>query len=769
MNYFFAYSGTPRSIGDIIETTVKELNGTQQNVTSWKSLAIVGSFIRDKIKEQIDTCDCLIADITVLNLNVTFEIGYAIGIGKPVMVVKNQSIKNDKITIREVGIFDTIGYKEYQNSVELTQIIQKQNPSALSIHNDEPNYRSPVFLLETKIKSDYSDRITSRIKKAKLMYRSFDPNETPRLSAYDAIKEVSQSFGVVVSFLNTEFEDSDIHNIRAAFIAGLATGMGREYSFLQYKANDVPIDFRDFVSPYNNVHDINTIIEEFAEKVVEALQKVNNIKVTKGESLLQKLDIGASAAENEMKKLSNYYLKTDAYLKSLSGENQLVVGRKGAGKTAIFLQIRDKERSPIKNIVLDLKPEGYKLIKFKDTIINFLEEGTFEHTIAAFWEYVLLLELCHKIVENHTRRPVYDSELYEPYDKLRIAYEMEGSDSEGDFSERLSFLIERFTNRFKSKYGTRENIRLNRSELTDLLYKNDIFEIRKALIGYLKFKDRIWLLFDNIDKGWASNGLSHGDLVIIRTLIDACRKIQRFFFGSNINVYPVIFLRNDVYEHLVKETSDRQKESKVILDWVDIDLLRELIRLRIESSLNISSDSFEEIWRTICTSHYAGEESFQFLVDRCLMRPRFLINLINHCKSYAVNLNHKKIEKEDIKKGLSAYSVDVLTDISYELRDISDNTDNILYNFISCNSELTNDQLKILISETVTEEKHLEEVKELLLWYGFLGIKINETENKYIYNFNYNMLLMKGFINKLSFQSKFVINPAFWSALEIKS
>ena len=45
-----------------------------------------------------------------------------------------------------------------------------------------------------------------------------------------------------------------------------------------------------------------------------------------------------------------------------------------------------------------------------------------------------------------------------------------------------------------------------------------------------------------------------------------------------------------------------------------------------------------------------GEETAQFLIDRCLMRPRFLINLVNHCKSNAVNSGRSKIDHIDIEK-----------------------------------------------------------------------------------------------------------------------
>ncbi len=108
-----------------------------------------------------------------------------------------------------------------------------------------------------------------------------------------------------------------------------------------------------------------------------------------------------------------------------------------------------------------------------------------------------------------------------------------------------------------------------------------------------------------------------------------------------------------IMNYLLRETIDRQKESKIVLDWTDADLLREVIKLRISSNLEKNDDlSFDEYWRKICVSHINGEETSQFLIDRSLMRPRFLINLINQCKSFAINYNHSKINEEDIYKRL---------------------------------------------------------------------------------------------------------------------
>lgn len=116
----------------------------------------------------------------------------------------------------------------------------------------------------------------------------------------------------------------------------MAEGMGKALCMLQYEEDPVPLDYRDFVNFTYHPDDINECIAEFAGKVAEAFQQELNVFSKSEDTFLQSLDLGASSAENEMRTLQNYYLKTDQFLRSLRGEANIVVGRKGSGKSAIF-------------------------------------------------------------------------------------------------------------------------------------------------------------------------------------------------------------------------------------------------------------------------------------------------------------------------------------------------------------------------------------------------------------------------------------------------
>ena len=122
---FFAYAATPAEIGRTIEQAIAEKSkaGVGVDVKSWVALDIAGQFISTEVLNCIETADFLIADISELNFNVVYEVGYAIGKSKRVILVKNKAIQPRGLKISDVGIFDTLGYREYQNSVELCAII----------------------------------------------------------------------------------------------------------------------------------------------------------------------------------------------------------------------------------------------------------------------------------------------------------------------------------------------------------------------------------------------------------------------------------------------------------------------------------------------------------------------------------------------------------------------------------------------------------------------------------------------------------------------
>lgn len=443
------------------------------------------------------------------------------------------------------------------------------------------------------------------------------------------------------------------------------------------------------------------------------------------------------------------------------------MGRKGSGKTAIFAQVRDRTRRNRQNVVVDLRPDGYQLIKFKEMVLRYLGQGALEHTVTAFWEYLLLLEICYKLLEKDRLPHTRDPRLLEPYRRLASLYDSDEYVTEGDFSERLSSLLQHIMNDYQSKYGDETNRTLTQQEITELLYRHDVNKLREQIVEYLRLKNMLLLLFDNLDKGWPTHGLTTTDVAILRALLEATRKLERQLQCREVRCSMLAFLRNDVYELLVSETPDRGKEGRAALDWSDPDLLRELIRRRLLYS-DMPDRPFDDLWHRICVSHVDGEESSQYLIDRCLMRPRALIDLANHCRGFAVNLGHPKIEPDDIRRGVEAFSSDLVVDIGYEIRDILPAAENVLYAFIGEPQTLPAITVQTLLESGGILPAVVKDIVNILLWYGVLGVRRIDGTVTYIYSVNYEMPILTGIIRKLEAQGVvYMVNPAFVPGLQI--
>lgn len=768
---FFAYPSQPSQIGETIERALHNLREKSgvTNVQSWRETDIAGRFIAEQVINKIDGALAFVADVTDLNFNVTYELGFALAKGKRTVLVRHKGLAVSPPLVTDVGIFDTLGYSEYQNAEDLEAIIRNLVDPAPTLKNIYPlNQTAPLFLIEARLRTDPVTRIVSRVKKARLFFRSFDPQETPRLSAGIAFEQVAQSFGVLVHLLPKRIADASVHNLQSAFLAGLADGFGKVLLILQDGEEPVPLDYRDLVTIFLHPEQIDEAIAEFAPKVTEAMQENVQFSVDKVQTQLEKISFGASAAENEFRELAGYYLDTDQFQRAMRGEVRLVVGRKGSGKTAVFAQVRDRTRQNTKNVVADLRPDGYQLIKFKEMVLKYLGKGALEHTVTAFWEYLLLLEICHKVLQKDLHTHTRDRRLWEPYRRLAALYQTDEYVAEGDFSERLSSLLQHITDDYQSKYGSEGERTLSQQEITELLYRHDVNELRERVVEYLRLKQSLFLLFDNIDKGWPTHGLSGTDVAIIRALLEATRKLERQLDRRDIKCSTLTFLRNDVYELLVDETPDRGKEGHVSLDWSDADLLREMIRRRLVYS-DLPDRPFGELWPRICVSHISGEESFQYLIDRCLMRPRGLIDLANYCHGFAVNLGHYKIEASDIEKGTAAFSSDLVKDVGFEIRDVFPDAENVLYAFIDEPQTLPAGKLSELLKNGGVQESKLDQIIRLLLWYAVLGVRRTDGDVSYIYSVNYEMPILTGIIHKLEAQGLvYVINPAFVSGLQIR-
>lgn len=759
----FLYPGQPLSIASTIEGAVEQLRLYQMDKSwvTWKDFGVSGQIIYCRICQAMRFTNLVVADISTLNFNLMFEIGYALGLGKAVLPIRDSSYAKDKSAFGELGIFDTLGYADFQNSSQLVEKVITHSAFSPVAHPPAINKQQPIYLVKSKFENEGQIKLLSALKKAGLRYRSFDPIETPRLTLHEAFNQVYSSLGVIVHLIDINREGAVVSNARCAFVAGLAMAAGKRVVMLQEGQSQQPIDYRDVVLEYSVPAKVPELIRPFIPAITELIQDWKFESIPTSTKPLEKLDLGDVAAENEIKALSSYFVATNEFNEAKRGHARLVVGRKGAGKTAIFYSIWGAYQARKDYLVLDLKPEGHQFTKLREFVLNEQSTGLQSHILTAFWNYLLLMELAHKIIYEEKNRSYESKDLRTAYLRLEKAYGHDSETEQGDFSERLLELVDRIVRRRNEAEGAARTT----AEITRLVYDNDIKELSDALSDYISIskKKEVWLLFDNLDKGWPIQAATEADILLLRCLLDATRKLQHQLQWRGVDFREVVFIRNDIYQHLLLETADRGKDAAVLLAWDDDEAFKEMIRRRISQSTNMNR-SFEELWSLFFPSHVNGEESFGYILARTLMRPREVISILRRCIGVAVNRGHDRVLEADIIHAEKTHSETALIDITLELRDVSPEFSDVPYVFIGSRPIFTEPELKAMLREAGIDESKSSEVTDLLLWFGFIGIYLRSDEEKYAYQFQYDIKRMKS--NVHSFIG-YCIHPAFRLALGI--
>jgi len=468
------------------------------------------------------------------------------------------------------------------------------------------------------------------------------------------------------------------------------------------------------------VADVDAKMRDFRDAVAEAQRSHVEVRPIAGR-YLDAVYCGDPAAENEATQLDTYFLETEQFRLTLNGDLNIILGRKGSGKTAIFLQARNKVRSNRNNIVVDLAPEGFQLIRLKELILDQLSHGTRKEFIAAYWEYIIWLEIAYKLLEKDEQRVRYDSRILEPYDRLKAAYEQR-VDSSGDFALRLSDLTARIVDKYYATVHGDQPIGAISSRTLQIVYGSEIRAVRDQVLGYLRLKGIVCLLFDNLDRFWTPSGFADVDTLIIIGLVECLQDIRRRFGRTNTDFQWAIFLRSDVYEFVVHGMADYGKLATASIEWTDREMLLQMFERRVLHGFGDKPPSFRSVWEQVSVPTVSGRPALDFLLDASLMRPRYLIRLFETARRRAVTLGREKIDEADYRNGVEELGWQVLEDFDRELADIVPDAKNLLFELSLLGEATSLAKLRRVIIGKVGKDDLVEPVIDILIWAGCIGV-----------------------------------------------
>ena len=348
---FVAFSSGDAFVRDTITGACEAARRPDTILEPWSGNDPSGRPIDQSVYSWVESADAFVADVSEPNHNVTYEIGLALGMRKPVRLIRANN--KDRKILESIGLLHNVGHDDYGSKDELAQILTKSEPVA-PWPRAKRNREQPVYLLQSSALDKFLRRVTSNIKNTlKLQFRNFNPGEIDRLTATEAFEQVSQSFGIIAIWSHSDEAGAFRQNQRAVFAIGLARGLDIPFLLLAREDDRLPLDLDEIATRWSKIPDIDSIMLAFRDEVYEA-QGAYVETQTESERFLDKVHCGDPAAENEAAQLAHYFLETEQFRLTMAGDLNVVLGRKGSGKTAIFLQARNRTQADRSNIVVDL-------------------------------------------------------------------------------------------------------------------------------------------------------------------------------------------------------------------------------------------------------------------------------------------------------------------------------------------------------------------------------------------------------------------------------
>lgn len=378
-------------------------------------------------------------------------------------------------------------------------------------------------------------------------------------------------------------------------------------------------------------------------------------------------NIGSAAAEDDVAFLEDCYVDNGdlEVILDCGDPKRVIVGRTGAGKSALISMIRANAQN-----VIELSPGSLSLnyIANNELISYFDSQGlNLSLFYGLLWKHILVVELLKAKfgITNEDSQKAYMSrvrQLFEKKDRLKEMaidyFEKFGNKFWLTTEERIKELTAVVESKLegalqlktgKVEVGGEASKTLTEEEKKEIFERgqNAVSEIQvrelQNLIGIMGediFTDpqnKFYVVIDSLDEEWVDERIK---AQLIKSLIETASTFRKVSY-----VKIVVALRQDLLDRVINSSRVpgfqeekfeslylRLKWSKKTLTQVVEDRINLLVRRRYTKEPISAADIF-------CNS-VEGLSALNYMIERTLYRPRDIIVFVNECIYQAEDANH---------------------------------------------------------------------------------------------------------------------------------
>lgn len=437
------------------------------------------------------------------------------------------------------------------------------------------------------------------------------------------------------------------------------------------------------------------------------------------------------------------------------GEKAYVIGRKGTGKTAIAQYLLGVSNHETFSAML-----SFKNFPFNDLYALKNAGFTAPNQYITLWKYLIYCNVARLMAKNEAidlaiRGPL--TKLYEP-EPIEYLERSVGKWTATDFN--ISVL--------GNGGGAKGQITKNNSNWIERT------QALERIIAEHIDDSKYLILFDELDEDYrymteASRYQNFTDL--LTGLFKAIQDIKSVLRNTRAKIFPVVFLRDDIYDILQDPDKTKWDDAKIDLDW-NLARLKQLIAFRISRTQNPAGSkimNFDESWRlvfndikiTYGTRQYKNQSTFEYILKSTHMRPRDLIRYLTEYAKVALETKDKLSERT-VKLADHAFSGYLRRELQDEIGGVVPHAQKLFDVLATLRKQtFTHDEFATAYQHSVQEDifKRYDSawVLKVLFYFSVIGNQprqINQSVFKYRshgaeLNFNESMVVHRGLLKAL--------------------
>jgi hypothetical protein len=506
--------------------------------------------------------------------------------------------------------------------------------------------------------------------------------------------------------------------------------------------------------------------------------------------------LGDGNAENELN-FDRVFIETEDYREVVEGARSLILGGRGAGKSAIFRMLASRastarnEATPTLVLTLEADQGSWRdLERAAD------QERDDVAAISRQWELAVLLHSFEAVVaafptQAKRRRLVRDlnAEVDKVLDRDLLRESPDGRlsmilSAAAEILGQLPFKfkieapfvplsIELRDDNEQRKSPTRSELERRGIVLIQSMYGVLESLMTEVVDGHKRRIAQVHILMDQLDEYWRGRPHQVASLCGLITAVERVTQTitQRGLAGM---LSFSVFLRSDIYDHLKRHgltDASKYRRHELQLRW-DEAALRALLDRRVEAAGVPGLSGFSNLF---APEKMSTKSLDSYLLATAVPRPRDVIQFLAMCLDNAVTRRSDVLSRDDVRSAEATYSGWRRDVILEEARTSHSYADGLLESFTS-GTPTFDDQALTKHLEAVKRENEIRPTKpalrNALFDWGVLGVRVASGRTRFAWDVPPGTYPQPGSGGSDGAGAPagelWVVHPSLWQVLDIR-